>query len=52
MTPVREALVRDRELPHASSISVADFDRWFEGYDAAADLRAAKRIIGQAATAG
>jgi hypothetical protein len=28
---------------------VADFDRWLEGYDRAADIQAAKGIIGQAA---
>jgi hypothetical protein len=31
------------------SHSVADFDRWLEGYDGAADLQAAKGIVGQAA---
>ena len=50
MTPVREALVWDRELPaFILSHSVADFDRWLEGYDAAADLQAAEGIVGHAA---
>jgi hypothetical protein len=50
MTPVREAVVWDRELPaFLLRHSVADFDRWLEGYDGAADLQAAKGIIGQAA---
>jgi hypothetical protein len=50
MTPVREAIVWDRELPaFILSHSVADFDRWLVGYDGAADLQAAKGIVGQAA---
>jgi len=50
MTPVREAIVWDRELPaFILSHSVADFDRWLEGYDAAAELQAAEGIVGQAA---
>ena len=50
MTPVRENIVWDRELPaFVLSHSVADFDRWLEGYDAAAELQNAKGIIGQAA---
>jgi len=50
MTPVREAIVWDRELPaFMLRHSVADFDRWLEGYDGAADLQAAKGIVGQAA---
>jgi len=50
MTPVREAIVWERELPaFMVRHSVADFDRWLEGYDGAADLQAAKGIIGQAA---
>jgi hypothetical protein len=50
MTPVREAIVWDRELPaFMLRHSVADFDRWLEGYDAAADLQAANGIVGQAA---
>ncbi len=50
MTPVREAVVWDRELPaFILRHSVADFDHWLEGYDRAADLQTAKGIIGQAA---
>jgi len=50
MTPVREAIVWDRELPaFMLSHSVADFDRWLEGYDGAADLQASRGIVGQAA---
>jgi len=50
MTPVREAIVWDRELPaFMLSHSVADFDRWLVGYDGAADLQAAKGIVGHAA---
>jgi hypothetical protein len=50
MTPVREALVWDRELPaFILSHSVADFDQWLIGYDEAAELQAAKGIIGHAA---
>ena len=50
MTPVREAIVWDRQLPaFILSHSVADFDRWLEGYDEAADLQRESGIIGQAA---
>jgi len=50
MTPVREAVVWDRQLPAIIlSHSVADFDRWLEGYDGAADLQRENGIIGQAA---
>jgi len=50
MTPVREAIVWDRELPaFILSHSVADFDRWLEGYDAATDLQKTEGIVGQAA---
>jgi hypothetical protein len=50
MTPVREAIVWDRELPaFILSHWVADFDRWLQGYDAAADLQKAEGIVGQAA---
>ncbi len=50
MTPVREAIVWDRELPaFILSHSVADFDRWLKGYDAAAELQSAEGIVGQAA---
>ena len=50
MTPVREAVVWDRELPaFMLSHRVADFDRWLQVYDEAADLREAHGIIGDAA---
>ena len=50
MTPVRESIVRDRELPaFMLSHSVADFDRWLDGYDDASDLQRANGIVGQAA---
>jgi hypothetical protein len=50
MTPVREAIVWDRELPaFMLRHSVADFDRWLDGYDAAGDLQKANGIVGQAA---
>jgi hypothetical protein len=50
MTPVREAIVWDRQLPaFMLSHTVADFDRWLEGYDEAAGLQAANGIVGQAA---
>jgi hypothetical protein len=50
MTPVREAVVWDRQLPAIIlSHSVADFDRWLEGYDGAAGLQRENGIIGQAA---
>jgi len=50
MTPVREAIVWDRELPaFILSHSVTDFDRWLQGYDAAADLQKTEGIVGQAA---
>jgi hypothetical protein len=50
MTPVREAIVWDRELPaFILRHSVADFDRWLVGYDGGADLQRAKGIVGQAA---
>jgi hypothetical protein len=49
MTPVRQEIIWDRELPSLMlSHSVADFDRWLEGYDAAADLQKANGIVGQA----
>ena len=50
MTPVREAIVRDRELPSfILQHSVADFDSWLEGYDRAAELQTEHGIVGQAA---
>ena len=49
-TPVREAVVWDRELPAMIvSHQVADFDTWLTAYNAADDLRQAKGIIGHAA---
>jgi len=50
VTPVREAIVWDRELP-AMIVShrVEDFDAWLAGYDAADELRLANGIIGHAA---
>lgn len=51
MTQVREAVIWDRELPASLlNLEVADFDRWLEGYDSAADLRRTMGIIGGAAT--
>jgi hypothetical protein len=50
MTPVRESIVWDRELPSfIISHQVADFDTWLEGYDQADDLQKANGIIGHAA---
>ncbi len=50
LTPVREAMVWDRELPaFLLRHSVADFDRWLEGYDAAGELQRAEGIVGHAA---
>jgi hypothetical protein len=50
MTPAREALAWDRELPAMIvSHSVADFDTWLAGYDAADNLRVANGIVGHAA---
>lgn len=50
MTPVREAVVWDRELPaFLLSHTVADFDAWLEAYDAADALRTSAGIIGHAA---
>ena len=50
MTPQREAVVWDRELPaFLITHQVADFDRWLEGYDAADELRQSKGIVGHAA---
>ena len=50
MTPVREAVVWDQELP-AMIVrhTCADFDAWLEGYDAADELRISKGIVGHAA---
>ena len=50
MTPMREAVVWDRQLPaFLISHTVADFDSWLQAYNDADDLRAAKGIIGHAA---
>ena len=50
VTPVREAVVWDRELPAmVVSHTVADFDAWLEGYNAADELRISKGIVGHAA---
>ncbi len=50
MTPVRESIVWDRELP-AMIVShhVEDFDAWLAGYDAADELQRSNGIIGHAA---
>ncbi len=50
MTPVRESVVWDRELP-AMIIRhhVEDFDAWLAGYDAADELQRSNGIIGHAA---
>ena len=50
MTPLRESIVWDRELP-AMIVrhSVSDVDSWLAGYDAADALRAEAGIIGHAA---
>jgi hypothetical protein len=50
MTPVREAVVWDRELPaFILSHRVADFDAWLAGYDGADELRQSRGIVGHAA---
>lgn len=50
MTPVREAIDWERELPaFVLSHRVTDFDQWLVGYDDAQELRAEMGIIGQAA---
>jgi len=50
VTPVREAVVWDRELPaFIITHTVADFDSWLRGYDDADELRTSKGIIGHAA---
>jgi len=50
MTPLREAVVWDRELP-AMLIShrVADLDTWLAGYDDADELQRSNGIVGHAA---
>lgn len=50
MTPMREAVVWDRELPAMIvTHTVADFAAWLEGYNAADELRTARGIVGHAA---
>ena len=50
LTPVRESVVWDRELPaFIVTHKVADFDAWLEGYDDADELQRANGIVGQAA---
>jgi len=50
VTPVREDVTWDRELPAMLiTHTVADFDKWLAGYDAAAELQSSSGIIGQAA---
>jgi hypothetical protein len=50
MTPVRQAIVSDRELPaFILQHSVADFDAWLEAYDGASDLQTEHGIVGHAA---
>ncbi|MCH7586093.1 MAG: hypothetical protein IH941_13210 [Acidobacteria bacterium] len=50
MTPVREAIIWDRELPAMIIIhDVEDFDAWLAGYDAADELQRSNGIIGHAA---
>ena len=50
MTPAREAIVWDREVP-AMIIThhVEDFDAWLVGYDAADELQRSNGIVGHAA---
>jgi len=49
MTPVREVIVWDRELPAMIvSHNVENFDAWLGGYDAADELRRSSGIIGHA----
>lgn len=50
VAPKRVAVIWDRQLP-AMIVrhTVADFDTWLDGYDAADDLRSANGIVGHAA---
>jgi hypothetical protein len=50
MTPVRQSIVWDRELP-AMMVThrVEDFDEWLSGYDAADVLQRSGGIVGHAA---
>jgi len=50
VTPVREAVVWDRDLPAMLvSHTVDDFDSWLDGYNQTDDLRIARGIVGHAA---
>jgi hypothetical protein len=50
VTPLREAVVWDRELPGMIlSHRVEDLDTWLAGYDAAGELQRSSGIVGQAA---
>ena len=50
ITPVREAVVWDRQLPaFLLSHTVANFNAWLKEYNEADELRASKGIIGHAA---
>lgn len=50
MTPLREAVVWDRELPSMLiSHRVADVDTWLAGYDDADELQRSNGIVGHAA---
>jgi hypothetical protein len=50
MTPAREAVAWDRELPaFILSHRVADFDAWLAAYNAVDDLRLSRGIVGHAA---
>ena len=50
MVPKRTDIVWEGELPSMiATHSVADFDAWFEGYNATDELRAANGIVGHAA---
>jgi hypothetical protein len=49
-TPVRESIDWDRTLPaFIIGHTVADFDSWLAGYDAAGEMRTASGIVGHAA---
>ncbi len=50
MTPVREAVVWDRETPaFIVTHAVADFDAWLQVYDGAFELRRSQGVVGEAA---
>jgi quinol monooxygenase YgiN len=49
MTPVHEHIIWDRSLPGMMvTHTVADFDKWFDGYKGVAAVREAGGIIGEA----